>query len=569
MGGFIKGIGVGLASFVLGFAVLSVAVPVDPVAAPEGAPVATDLSAGAPPAPVTGATPDTATPDAPTPAPGAPLPDAPVLPVTTGTEGAATLASLPTAAPNSRAAPPPLPDEPAPGPVPDVAAVPAAGPRPMPAGPSLPGSGEVTAPAALGAPAPLDTRAGVSAPPAADAPGEPDAPLAALPGVATPPAPVAPAMPANGAEATAAMTAPAPAAAAPAPVPAPTAELPGNRTAPLAALPGVAAPPAPAGPPMPATGAETAAALPQIAPVAAGSTPASEPLLATAEPERPPVTTLPTSVPGVVVGRGGFGDALTVRRGAGEGAGRLPTIGAAEPAAQPAAAPAAVPGDDTRPAVERFAAAAQLGADQVPLGLVLTDDPAAETAILALPVPVTIAMNPYDPDAPRRARAYRAAGHEIALQALDLPGLATASDLATILDGWRRAFPEAMAVIDVPLNGLGANPVLARNFAAMLAPEGYGAISLRDGLDAFLQAARSEGMRAASIYRIIEGSDQSEFAIRRLIDRAAFEALRQPGVLIAASAAEGETMRELADFARGDGRAGVALAPASVVLNRD
>lgn len=275
---------------------------------------------------------------------------------------------------------------------------------------------------------------------------------------------------------------------------------------------------------------------------------------------------MPTAAPGVVIGRGSIGDGSVVRRGGGETLGRLPTIGETP---VPAATAEPAPAEPTGPAVERFAAAPQIEEGEAPMGVVLTDDVAAETAILALPVPVTIAMDPYDPDAPRRAEAYRRAGHEIALSALNLPGLATDSDLATIIEAWQRTFPEAVAVIDVPLNGLGANPTLARNFAAALAPEGYGVIALRDGLDAFLQAARSRGMRAASVYRMIDASDQSDVALRRLIDRAAFEALRQPGVLIAGSAADRETMRALGAFARGEGRAGVALVPASAILNRN
>ncbi|MCB1387648.1 MAG: divergent polysaccharide deacetylase family protein, partial [Rhodobacteraceae bacterium] len=341
----------------------------------------------------------------------------------------------------------------------------------------------------------------------------------------------------------------------------------------------VTAPAAPPRPALPAAGTDGASALPGVrrvggatatpgdsAPVPAAVTPEGEPLLAVGVAPAPTVSALPTVVPGVVVSRGNPGDDSAVRRGGGTTEGRLPTIGddQTEPAPE-------VPGPsaDTRPLVERFAATPDIATDQQPLGVVLTEDASAETAILALPVPVTVALDPYDPDAPRRAAAYRAAGHEIALQAVNVPALSTPADLATLIDGWHRAFPEAMAILDVPVNGLGANPLLAREFAGMLGSEGYGAIALRDGLDAFLQAARAAGLRAASVYRLIEGGDQSEFTIRRLIDRAAFEALRQPGILIAGSAADRDTMRELTDFALGDGRAGVALAPASAVLSRN
>ena len=470
----------------------------------------------------------------------------------------------------------------------------------------MPGADGVSA-TTLAAPAEMVVAPSASPAPPADTPSDANATLSPLAPVTTPPAPGVPVLPGSDRTVAPAMTAPqVPAAEAGVPMP-PPADTPSGsdalaRIAPVAATalpsdeplltparpePEAAAPEAAAVTPLPeaappAVAEEEALALVppvaeppapqepagpgQPAPVVAEALPRGEPLLPGAAPERPPVSTLPGQVAGVIVGRGSLGDDSAIRRGGSQMVGRLPTLGETAAEAPAADAPA---GSDARPAVERFAAEAALGADQVPLGVVLIDDPAAETAILALPVPVTVALDPYDPEAPRRAGAYRAAGHEIALQAMRVPQLATPSDLATLIDGWRRAFPEAMAVIDVPVNGLGANPALARNVAAALAPEGYGAIALRDGLDAFLQASRGAGLRAASVYRVIESDDQSEFTIRRLIDRAAFEALRQPRVVITAAATDRDTMRELTDFAEGAGRAGVGLAPVSAVLNRN
>jgi len=651
MGGFIKGIAVGLGSFVLGFVVLSVAVPVDP--GPESG-VQADLAPGTPGALTSGtpasspevmpasAAPAPAQPEAPVPAQGsepavetptAPmtaLPGVPTLPGATGAEATAPLASLapesgaaqPVPAPPpadsqterapavaalpsvragamppvpvmpasggtdaapTLAAPAPLataatpvertaPDAPTDRPAP-IAALPGVTAPPAPAEPALPTTADDTA-QTLATPAPLATAANPVEPPAPDAPTDRPAPIAALPGVTAPPAPAEPALPTTAADAAPALAAPAPLATAAAPVERTAPDAPTDRAAPIAALPGVVVPQDTAEPGAPSAptddaadnATDTAAAPSPIDPVAATATPTGEPLLTGAGAERPPVSVLPTAAPGVVIGRGSIGDGSVVRRGGGETLGRLPTIGETP---VPAATAEPGPAEATGPAVERFAAAPQIEEGEAPMGVVLTDDPAAETAILALPVPVTIAMDPYDPDAPRRAEAYRRAGHEIALSALNLPGLASDPDLATIIEAWHRTFPEAVAVIDVPLNGLGANPTLARNFAAALAPEGYGVIALRDGLDAFLQAARSRGMRAASVYRMIDASDQSDVALRRLIDRAAFEALRQPGVLIAGSAADRETMRALGAFARGEGRAGVALVPASAILNRN
>jgi uncharacterized protein len=73
-----------------------------------------------------------------------------------------------------------------------------------------------------------------------------------------------------------------------------------------------------------------------------------------------------------------------------------------------------------RPAWQRHAAAFQ-APDARPLyAVILIDapaDPRAEAALLALTAPVTVALDPADPDAPRRADAYRSAGHEVAIMA--------------------------------------------------------------------------------------------------------------------------------------------------------
>lgn len=630
MGGFVKGIGVGLASFALGFVVLSVAVPVDPGPAP---------SAGEEPVELIGAAPEAAdpapAPPVPQPAPAqeeavaaqeeavpAP-PSAPAMPAATGSAAPDRMQAL-TAMPTEASPPPALPLDP---PTEAQATLSAVTPVTTPAAPDapvLPGLDGGSA-ATLAAPTGMTVSPSASPAPPADTPSDPSTALAALAPVTTPAAPDAPAMPGPDGGSAPAMAAPQlPAAEAglpaapPADGPSDSAALP--RIVPVApvtatALPAgeplltepdagavepeadanVAAPEAEATAAAPEDGAQptptrrlppvapddTLARVPAVpeppapqepaapglpAPVIAPALPRGEPLLPGAAPERPPVSTLPGQVAGVTVGRGTLGDDSTVRRGGVQMAGRLPTLGDTAAEAPAAATPAA---PDSRPAVERFAAQPALGADQVPLGVVLIDEPAAETAILALPVPVTVALDPYDPEAPRRAAAYRAVGHEIALQAMRVPQLATPADLETLIDGWHRAFPEAMAVIDVPVNGLGANPTLARNVVATLATGGYGAIALRDGLDAFLQASRGAGLRAASVYRVIESDDQSEFTIRRLIDRAAFEALRQPAVVIAAAASDRDTMRELTDFAEGAGRAGVGLAPVSAVLNRN
>jgi hypothetical protein len=297
------------------------------------------------------------------------------------------------------------------------------------------------------------------------------------------------------------------------------------------------------------------------APVPAATLPADQPLLI-APPEAAPPEAAPRPA---VVAMPGASDAAVVRRG-GEAVAALPPaapgVTIRRPGTEPEAIEAAEPAPDSppQPALRRHAALFAPAEGARPLGLVLIDAPQADSALVALPFAVTIALDPNDPTAPARARAYRAAGHEVALLAQGFPRLADASDVLVTLNAWAALFPETVALMDVPVNGLGAQRTLARDVAAMIAPQGLGAIALRDGVDAFLAAARAEDVPALALYRILEA--ESDIALRRMIDRAAFEAARRDGVVIAANAADPAVLAALAEPLRG----GVVLAPVSALM---
>ncbi|PVH29677.1 divergent polysaccharide deacetylase family protein [Pararhodobacter oceanensis] len=254
--------------------------------------------------------------------------------------------------------------------------------------------------------------------------------------------------------------------------------------------------------------------------------------------------------------------------------GRLPSIGRstesdladAADAQATEAADAITPSETTDlPAYQRYAAEVSLAPGANALGVVLIEDPMAEAALTALPLPVTLAMDPADPDGPRRAAAYRAAGHEIALLAQGIPEGATPADIEVTLQVWMRDFPQVVALIDVAEGGIASRRLIARDLALMLAPEGYGVIALRSNLDAFGQAAQAAGLATASVYRRVDGAGQSAIRIRRMIDRAGFEAQRSAGILIVGSAGNPDTLEALRNFAQASAR-GVVVTPASAVL---
>ena len=255
--------------------------------------------------------------------------------------------------------------------------------------------------------------------------------------------------------------------------------------------------------------------------------------------------------------------------------GRLPSI--AEDATEEAAespgrgregdTPAAT-GAVNPPARERYASPHEPAAGPL-FAIVLLDmpaDPAAEAAITALPMPVGVVLDPHDPDAPRRARAYRAAGHEVVILATGLPQGATPSDLDVTFDAWFRALPEAVAVIDAVERGFQGDRALAQAIMPFLAADGHGLITHERGLNPAQQSANSAGVANATVFRIIDSGDENQFTIRRYLDRATFRAQQEGRVVVMGRAAHPDTIDGLIGW-RMEGRAGqVAMVPVSAVL---
>lgn len=259
--------------------------------------------------------------------------------------------------------------------------------------------------------------------------------------------------------------------------------------------------------------------------------------------------------------------------------GRLPSIAAdatEEAAESPGRAPegempaatGAGNGAADLPARERHAAAHEPAAGPL-FAILLLDmpaDPAAEAAITALPMPVGVVLDPHDPDAPRRAQAYRAAGHEVVILAGGLPQGATPSDLDVTFDAWFRALPEAVAVIDAAERGFQGDRALAQAIMPFLAADGHGLITHERGLNPAQQSANSAGVANATVFRIIDGGDENQFTIRRYLDRATFRAQQEGRVVVMGRAAHPDTIDGLIGW-RMEGRAGqVAMVPVSAVL---
>ena len=208
----------------------------------------------------------------------------------------------------------------------------------------------------------------------------------------------------------------------------------------------------------------------------------------------------------------------------------------AEPAEEPPAEepePEVLP-EDT-PALLRYAAAFEPPAEDRPLvSLILLDEgqaPADAAALSAMPVPVSVAIDPSLPDAAERLAAYRDAGIE-ALLVASLPDGALPQDAAVFLEGGLRELPETVALLDLGQGGLNARNATASMGLSMAAREGRGVVLVSQGFNAGLAAAQGAGIPAAGIQRDLDGEGQDATAIRRGLDDAVRRAGQEGGVVL-------------------------------------
>lgn len=235
------------------------------------------------------------------------------------------------------------------------------------------------------------------------------------------------------------------------------------------------------------------------------------------------------------------------------------------PAAEAAATPA-----DTRP-IAQFAAPFENPDNKAPFAIVLIDDGRAEldrAALAALPLPVSIALDPLDPAAPDRAAAYRAAGKEVVMEVTGIAEGAQASDVEVAFQSMAEGLPEAVAAMDLPKPAFQNNRPLASTVVPILKAQGRGLLTWDEGLNAADQVARREDLEAAVVFRNLDQAKGDKTGIRRLLDRAVFKAGQEGRVAVVATA-DPETLAALLEWSVEGKAATVALAPLTAVLKVD
>ncbi len=132
----------------------------------------------------------------------------------------------------------------------------------------------------------------------------------------------------------------------------------------------------------------------------------------------------------------------------------------------------------TEPALMAYATAWTNPGDLPLMGIVLVDDgglPGAAAAVAALPVPVTVAVDPAAPGAADLAAAWRAAGVEVMVLSR-LPEGAAPTDVAVTFEAVFALIPEAVGVIDTGAGGLQVDRAVTEQAMARLAADGRGAV---------------------------------------------------------------------------------------------
>ncbi len=187
-------------------------------------------------------------------------------------------------------------------------------------------------------------------------------------------------------------------------------------------------------------------------------------------------------------------------------------------------------------------------------------------AVAAFDFPITLALNPLDPSAPEAAEMYFNAGKEIVILAAGLPTGASPADMDVTLGSYLDSFPTAIGLVDLPTDGFTRNAGLLRDVLAILQRDGHGLITFAGGLSQAARAAEAAGLRHAEIFRVIDPGPESQFTIRRFLDRAVFQASQLGHVIVYGDAANDATMEAL-ELWRNEGRANqVALVPVSAIL---
>ncbi|MFT6073192.1 MAG: polysaccharide deacetylase 2 family uncharacterized protein YibQ [Yoonia sp.] len=191
----------------------------------------------------------------------------------------------------------------------------------------------------------------------------------------------------------------------------------------------------------------------------------------------------------------------------------------------------------------------------------LTDGPSQmlESGLVA-----TIAVSPLMDDATLWAEAYREAGSEVAMQ-MPLPDGATPIDAEVSLAAAFEILPEAGLFFSDGEGVLRNDRFVVAQVMQILASEGRGFVTFQRGLGSLVREAERSGVSVQTVLRDIDGAGETNSAIERGLDRAAFRA-RQLGGVVVVARLKPRTLSVLRQWAFDNQRNGILLGPVSALM---
>ena len=181
-----------------------------------------------------------------------------------------------------------------------------------------------------------------------------------------------------------------------------------------------------------------------------------------------------------------------------------------------------------------------------------------------LPEHVSFAVDAGIPDAAAVAKAYRDSGREVVMIP-SLPAGAQPQDVEQALRVNFETIPEAVAVMDITGSSFQSDRAAIAQVVEVVSASGHGVITFPRGLNAAHQEAQRAGVPTGLIFRNLDGGSETQEQIRRVMDRAAFRARQNEGVILVGTTQDA-TLAALVEWALGNRAASVTIAPVSAAL---
>ena len=203
----------------------------------------------------------------------------------------------------------------------------------------------------------------------------------------------------------------------------------------------------------------------------------------------------------------------------------------------------------------------------LPLISIILYDPGTQSAnreaLVALPMPLTFAIDPLDPLAAKYAATYRAAGHEVVIFAKAVPKSASKADYEKLLETYLQILPQTVGLVDLEFGGFQAEMAASSAIVSYLQSKGRGVVTWDQGKNLAQKIAQRSGAPSALIFRRL-GFESSDIKIK--LDQAVFRA-GQDGQAVVFGDTSAQTIAALMEWQLQGGPNGAVIAPLSAVFD--